>query len=371
MFALENIQFGTTGLDEFWVGITKVPIIGNIRAGHIKIAEGLEGDSYSSSKTMTFLEKSSITEAFYQNFGTGLWMFNDYNQRVFWAAEAYRQDSPTQSGTNFGDGEYAYGGRIAVLPVWENDGRCLVHLGASYFWRKAPNSNGAGPFGDTTPSLRFRARPELRDNNPVGNAANSQIVPGADPNRMVDTGAIPAAAASVFGTEFMTIWGPFSIQAEWAVASMLDCNNGFAAGGAATNGVNFTGQDFTFQGGYVALSYFLTGENRGYDTRLGRMASNYIQGGPRTPFWLVRGEGGGVDRGLGAWELAVRGSYLDLNDGPIQGGMLWGMTAGVNWYLTNNLKLQFQYQWNKRDQMPAGVNPGEITGFATRFQINF
>jgi phosphate-selective porin OprO/OprP len=370
VYAFENDEFSTVGLDEFWVGMTKLPVLGNIRAGHIKICEGLEGDSYSSSRSMTFLEKSTLTEAFYQNFGTGLWMFNDFHNRIFWAAEAYRQEDGS-SGTNFGDGEYAYGGRLAMLPYYDNDGRCLVHLGASYFWRKAQNSNGNAPFTDTTPSLRFRARPELRDNNPGGNAANSQIVPGADTNRMVDTGAIPAAAASVFGFEALTILGPFSVQAEWAVASMLDCNNSFAAGGAATNGVNFTGQDFTFQGGYVTLSYFLTGENRGYDTRLGRMASNYIQGGPRTPFWLVRGADGGLDRGLGAWELAVRASYLDLNDGPIQGGMLWGCSAGVNWYLTNNLKVQFDYQWNRRDQLPAGVNPGDITGFATRVQLNF
>ena len=373
VFALENIQFGTSGLDEFWVGIMKVPVIGNIRAGHIKIAEGLEGDSYSSSKTMTFLEKSSITEAFYQNFGTGLWAFNDINNRIFWAAEAYRQetgssvDGPAQSGDNFGDGEYAYGGRLAALPIYLNDGRCLVHVGASYFWRKAQNSDTTLPSTLDTPGLEFRARQELRDNNPVGNATGangtaSQALALSNNTRMVDTGFIPADSETVFGLEGLVIYGPLSIMAEWAFATANDCTGTTA---------KLTGQDLNFNGGYIAATYFLTGENRGYDTRLGRMASNYIAGGPRTPFWLVRGQDGGLDRGIGAWELAGRLSYLDLNDGNVNGGVLIGAAAGVNWYLTNNLKVQFQYQWDRRESLPPGVNPGDVSGFATRVQVNF
>ena len=34
--ALENNQFSTSGLDEFWIGDNKLPVIGTLRVGHVK-----------------------------------------------------------------------------------------------------------------------------------------------------------------------------------------------------------------------------------------------------------------------------------------------------------------------------------------------
>ena len=78
--ALENNQFSTTGLDEFWVGETKIPVIGSVRVGHVKTPMGLEGDMTASSRCMTFMERSSYSEAIElnQNFVTGLWASNNY-----------------------------------------------------------------------------------------------------------------------------------------------------------------------------------------------------------------------------------------------------------------------------------------------------
>ena len=192
---------------------------------------------------------------------------------------------------------------------------------------------------------------------------------------MVDTGVLAANAASVIGTEALWINGPFSLQGEWAFATALDTTgtlgttNGTPTGTAPV--IRFPSQNLNFNGGYLLASYFLTGENRGYDNRLGRLASNYIAGGPRTPFWFVRGENGGLDRGIGAWELAARVSYLNLNDGPVEGGVMVGATAGINWYLTNNVKIQFEYQYDRRESLPPGTIPGDVQGFATRVQLSF
>src|SRR5262249_46601128 len=49
---------GLVNLDEFWVGVRDVPILGTIRAGHVKAQQGLE--SLSSSKVIEFLERSSL-----------------------------------------------------------------------------------------------------------------------------------------------------------------------------------------------------------------------------------------------------------------------------------------------------------------------
>src|SRR5258708_35538549 len=52
-YALEQVSQGIPNLDEFWVGVQKIPVIGSIRVGHIKVPQGFEGDMVSSSKAMT------------------------------------------------------------------------------------------------------------------------------------------------------------------------------------------------------------------------------------------------------------------------------------------------------------------------------
>jgi phosphate-selective porin OprO/OprP len=365
IFAFENDQWDMVGLDEFWVGITKLPLIGNIRAGHVKIEQGLEGDMLSSSRCMTFLERSSYTDAFYENFGTGLWFFNGFfDDRVFLGGNVYRQDAAGQQiSEDFGDGEYAYVGRVAALPWYSANGRCLTHLAASYSWRKAQTTDPTGATNPDIHAVRFRARPEMRDADPAGSLtdANSGNILGGNKSRLVDTGAIQANSSSVVGLEYLTVLGPFSVQAEYAWATINDAVINKKAAG-----------DFTFNGGYVQLAYTLTGENRSYDRRIGRLDSYYFgRRGIYTPFWAVRDADGNLDWGLGAWELAARWSYLNLNDGIVQGGKEEGWSLGLNWYMTSDLKLQFQYQWNNRYDVPGNVIPGSVNGFGIRMQLVF
>ena len=70
--ALEQIQNDVINLDQVWVGIMNLPVIGEIRVGHLKTDQGLEGDTTGSSKSMSFMERSMYTDAFYQNFSTGV-----------------------------------------------------------------------------------------------------------------------------------------------------------------------------------------------------------------------------------------------------------------------------------------------------------
>ena len=72
-----------------------------------------------------------------------------------------------------------------------------------------------------------------------------------------------------------------------------------------------------------------------------------------------------------AWEVAARYSYLNLNDGPIQGGVLSGLTLGLNWYLNTNLKFQFDWVYDRRHDRPVGVFPGFTTTYAMRMQFMY
>ncbi len=160
------------------------------------------------------------------------------------------------------------------------------------------------------------------------------------------------------------------MQAEWAFSIVNDVSAVQTSSSVLTP---VPTSNRSFNGGYVELSYFLTGENRYYDRRYGRLGSYYIDR-PNTPFWLTRGEDGRLTMGRGAWEVAARYSYLNLNDGPVQGGVLNGVEAGVNWYLNNNVKVQFEYMYNEREDKSSAVNgntPGSIQAIGTRVQWQF
>jgi phosphate-selective porin OprO/OprP len=376
-YAFENFgnNTGIGELDEFWVGIKDMPIIGTVRIGHIKVAEGLEGDMVSSSKDMTFMERAAYTDAFYENFAPGVWMGNHILcDRATWATCAYKQEQGTISGAGndpgagapngaaIVDNDWGFSGRITALPVYEHEGRCLIHLGASATYRSAlftetaggPTNSGGQTFVD------FSARPEMRDT--IGNYKN--VGPG-NSNRFVDTGLIQCNDNSVYGFEFLNIWGPLTVQAEYGICVADGVHN--------VNGVAVPTQNLGFTGGYIQGAYLLTGEHRLYDRRLGRLATNGIR--PHTPFWFVRDRDGNFCTGLGAWELAARYSYLNLNDGPAQGGILGSTSLGVNWYLNNNLKIQFEYLNTNRSNIgptsPAGAVGGTVNSFGIRTQILF
>ena len=50
------------------------------------------------------------------------------DQHMTYEAMVYRQDR-SGNGDDFADGEYNATGRLTFLPIYENDGRCLLHLG--------------------------------------------------------------------------------------------------------------------------------------------------------------------------------------------------------------------------------------------------
>ena len=364
IFAVEQVKEGIPNLSEFWVGEKDIPWVGRARVGQLRLPQGLEGDTSASSRAMTFMEASPMTDAFYQRFGTGVWALNTMlDERATWSAMAYRQTQALHdnNGADFGDGKYAVAGRLTCLPLYEHDGRCLLHLGVSGNWRKAENAD-PGLIGPGV--VQFRARPELRDaTGDYGGATNGSAVnlPG-DTRRMVDTGVLSASSSAVLGTEVFFMDGPFSAMAEWAYVVASDVAVG--TGAAATR------QDRSFNGGYVQVGYFLTGENRTYNTEYGRMSRTYLTG-PNSNFWLTRDEDGHMMVGRGAVELAARWSYLNLNDGPVQGGVLTGTVVGLNWFLNPNTRIEFNYTDDNRYSLKPGQSSGVVQGLGTRLYLQF
>src|SRR5207237_423084 len=106
--------------------------------------------------------------------------------------------------------------------------------------------------------------------------------------RLVDTGLLTASSSTQVGAELLYVHGPFSLQAEYGWAS---ANDTVVPNPGKTGPKNLTLGDVWFDGGYVQLSYFLTGENRRYDRRYGRLSRTTLDS-PYTPFYFTRGEDG-------------------------------------------------------------------------------
>jgi phosphate-selective porin OprO and OprP len=80
--------------------------------------------------------------------------------------------------------------------------------------------------------------------------------------------------------------------------------------------------------------------------------------------------GDGTTGGLGAWQVGFRYNYLDLNDKGLNGGILNDYTAGLNWFLNPNMKVQFNYSITDRQSIIA-KHDGVIQGFGMRFAHDF
>ncbi len=379
VLAAENDQFTAEGLDEFWIGVNRIPFLGTVRVGHVKTPMGLEGDMTSSSRCMTFMERSAYSESIElnQNFGTGLWFNQTYfDERMTQQFSIFRPDQGSSSGAFFGTGQFGWQGRLTGLPLYEEEGRKLLHLAISGGWRNGQDNLPSNPLR----VMQLRARPELRDDVPAGSPSGSQIVPNSDSNRLIDTSQISAADQWLLGLELLQVWGPFSVQAEYGwnwingavgIAPALN-----SAGAVAFNPALSSTQNYVFNGGYVQLAYTLTGENRAYDRKIGTIAREYYgKRGPFTNAWLVRDENGRLGAGIGAVEIAARYSYVNLNDGTglnrIAGGRLDGLSLALNWYFNRNMNLMIDWVSTRRSDVPPGAFAGYINGFGTEVQIQF
>jgi len=102
------------------------------------------------------------------------------------------------------------------------------------------------------------------------------------------------------------------------------------------------------------VSYILTGQSRPYTT-VGGIFS-YV---PVTKS-LFRG-------GWGTWEVLLRYSQLDLNDGTIQGGKFWRITPMVNWYMSRIVRLELAYGYGVLDRYNI---KGATQFFQSRIQFS-
>ena len=298
----------------------ELPYLQHIRAGHYFEPFSLE--RMTQNRNNTFMERSLVdTFAPARNMGVMAYG-NTENELATWAIGTFRTNSDNVGNDSFDSGQ-ALTMRGTFLPWWDeaSDGRFYLHLGSAYSYRNAYQNQ-----------VRFRNTPEIRKQQqpnvfgPVGPPSPSNYingVPGPFAPIFVDTGAIPANNFQLFDPEFALILGPLSLQSEYAFA-VVDQDGG---------------PNLFFNGYMAQVSYFLTGEHRPYDRKIGIHSRLH----PHEDFFRVRTKSRGIQTGLGAWEVAARFSNIVLNDKNIRGNNLTDFTVGLNWYLNPYTRWKFNY----------------------------
>jgi phosphate-selective porin OprO/OprP len=339
---------------DVYVDCTQLPWIGNLRVGRFKEPIGFE--ELISSRYINHIERSLAHAAFVPSRNLGVMAHRALgdDQRGTLMSGLFRDDTgegidPARGNGGFGayEAEYAWTSRATFLPYWAHDGRCLVHLGGSYSFRNFHTNTETN-----TNRPRYRSGAEARLGTPT----------------LIDTGAIEDVEnVSLWGGEFAAQRGPLSVMSDVYVNQV---NRQTRDGDPTSNPL--------YWGGYVQVGYFLTGEHRPYK----RTSGTFDRVRPHGNFFLVKNEDGGISRGVGAWEVIARYSYLDLHsngfsDDPSSSartggtGVLQGYTLGVNWYLNPNMKWMFNYVRTYRDSDAGPEFDGRVDCFLARLAIDF
>ena len=164
----------------------------------------------------------------------------------------------------------------------------------------------------------------------------------------VATATIPCNYFQLFGGEAAAMDGPLLVAAEYLAAQVSEIH----------------GPEVYIPSGYVEALYLLTGENHNYN-----LPGKFFQGvTPYEPFFATRSEEGYVCRGWGAWELAGRASYIDLNGDGLKDGRVIDFTLGLNWYLTANCSTKFNFIYSELDK---GGKTTSMNIYGERIEYHF
>lgn len=251
-----------------------------LRMGLMEIPFQLQ---YRSSSSNSQMIERSLLGAFGGDRYIGL--MADTKKQHWTAAAGLFGETATRQNPIVDEG-WGIGARLTAAPI-NNEKDRLLHFGIASMYR---NVEDVGV-------VEFSDEPEAR-------------VAG---NNIVDTGDIENTKSFTrYGLEWAMIRGRLSAQSEYVLTTV---DRGEA-------------EDLQFSGWHFQTGFFLTEDSLNYERGdFGSPSPNRRVG----------------DGGIGAWELTLRYSSLDLNDKLIQGGEIQNMTYGVNWYPVPMLRFSANY----------------------------
>ena len=253
------------------------------------------------------MERTEISDATIPILADGIkWLGYVPEKHILWNLGFY--GDWLSEGQTFSTYEHQAVGRFAWVPEENED--TVLHLGVSARYGKVEDGQ-----------LQVRSRPE-----------------DFEAPYFVDTGKFPAESTKMLGFEAyyrprsLLVGGEYFLQ---SVNSPQE-NNPF------------------FNGGNVVFSWLPTGEIRPYNTKGGF----FDQISPLRPVF---------NGGPGGWELVANFSYVDLDSRAINGGKFWRFTPMANWFLSDNVRLEFAYGYGSLNRF--GITGGITQFFQARIQL--
>ena len=253
------------------------------------------------------MERTEISDATIPILADGIkWLGYVEEKHILWNLGFF--GDWLSEGQTFSTYERQVVGRFAWVPIENQD--TVLHLGMSLRHGKVEDGQ-----------LQLRSRPE-----------------DFEAPYFVDTGKFPADSTNMVGLEAYYRPRSLLVGGEYFLQSVNSPQ---------------TGNPF-FHGGNVVVSWLPTGEIRPYNTRGGMFDQisplrQVFTGGP------------------GGWELVTNFSYVDLDSRNIQGGKFWRVTPMVNWFLSDNVRLEFAYGYGSLNRF--GIGGGITQFFQARIQL--
>jgi phosphate-selective porin OprO/OprP len=359
-------------IKDMFIEMSKLPIIGCFRAGYFKEPFSLEQQT--AEVFLTFMERSPMDRGRPVVFddivarntdlvpgrNTGVMVRNSWFEDRLWAAAGWFRADSDARGFDSGDGDYALTTRITALPLWEQDGRYMVHVGGAYSLREYREPAGLGSGGGNLPVYTSRlatlGTPLLLNTGVLENINRGDYV----------------------GVEFATVLGPLSLQAEYVGVSLHQVKGK---------------PPLSYWGAYGYVSYFLTGEHRRYN----KFVAAFDRVIPKQNFFCLDNPHACLDgkrfiTGTGAWEVAIRYGVVDLSslaqreidgmlppddpgyaDQSLEGGsgVLHEVTVGLNWYWNPNARMMLNYVRTQRESDSSIDANGLVSAVLIRMQIDW
>jgi phosphate-selective porin OprO/OprP len=242
-------------------------------------------------------ERSAASDAFLPILADGVkWSGVGFRNRFVYGLGWFKDTLSENESFNKNDRQFA--GRAVFLPNGGTGSSQVIHFAI------------AGRFADSNDGkLSYRSKPE---------SFSAQ-------EYVVETGKFNADSSVTIGLEAYYRPGPLTLGSEYYFNKVQSSE----------------AHDPLFHGGEVFAAYLFTGEVHPYLEKLAAF------GAVSPSHSIYKG-------GLGAWEGVVRFSYVDLDSGTIAGGKFWRITPMINWYLSDNLRLEVVYGYGRFDRENTG-----------------
>ena len=301
-------------LTDNWVGVKNLPLFGYVRVGHFKPEMGMGVPTSTLHTPLMTVSAPESSAAFSYSRRVGIASEHTFdNDRIRLFYGLFQEGAANADRFIITDGQGAiFNTRLTATPVFENEGRKVVHIGGSYSYVAIRNT-----FDAATGTMLNRASASLTPGGMAG------YLPAT-----LSTGTFDCDHQNRGAFEFAYQNGRFSLVSQLFATEYA----------AFQNSLN----NRTAYGATVEFKYFLNDAFRTYNQKSGtfgavKMKNNFH------PFKC--GEYNLVD-GWGAWQFVAQWGYMDLTDWRADvnaAGYQNDLVLGLNWFWNPNIRWIFEY----------------------------